>query len=93
MASWGLAEAKAHFSEVVMKAMTEGPQEVSKGGKDAVVIVSKAEWDKKTKKKYANAAEFARLNSELPARYGCAFANDQGSSGRWGSGVAWHRGP
>jgi len=58
MGSWGLAEAKAHFSEVVAKAMTEGPQEVSKGGKDAVVIVSKAEWEKKTKKKYANAAEF-----------------------------------
>ena len=58
MGTWGLAEAKAHFSEVVAKAMTEGPQEVSKGGKDAVVIVSKAEWDRKTKKKYANAAEF-----------------------------------
>ena len=58
MATWGLAEAKAHFSEVVAKAMTEGPQEVSKGGKDAVVIVSKAEWERKTTKKYANAAEF-----------------------------------
>ena len=59
MGTWGLAEAKAKFSTVVAKAMTEGPQEVTKGGKDAVVIVSKVEWDRKTgKKNYANAAEF-----------------------------------
>lgn len=59
MGTWGLAEAKAQFSTVVAKAMTEGPQEVTKGGKDAVVVVSKAEWDRKTKKKkYPNAAEF-----------------------------------
>ena len=59
MGTWGLAEAKSKFSTVVAKAMTEGPQEVTKGGKDAVVIVSKAEWDRRTrKKKYANAAEF-----------------------------------
>jgi prevent-host-death family protein len=44
MGSWGVAQAKAQFSEVIEKAMTEGPQEVTKSGKDAVVIVSKKEW-------------------------------------------------
>jgi prevent-host-death family protein len=47
MVTWGVAQAKAQFSEVIEKAMTEGPQEVTKGGKDAVVIVSKREWLKK----------------------------------------------
>jgi prevent-host-death family protein len=44
MATWGLARAKAQFSEVIDRAMTEGPQEITKGGKDAVVIVSKKDW-------------------------------------------------
>ena len=57
MGRWGLAEAKAQFSEVVARAMTEGPQEVTKGGKDAVVIVSKAEWERKTRR-YRSAADF-----------------------------------
>ncbi len=51
MGSWGLAQAKANFSEVVAKAMTEGPQEVTRSGKDAVVIVSKKEWEERTRPK------------------------------------------
>lgn len=63
MASWGVAEAKAQFSEVVAKAMTEGPQEITRNGKDAVVLVSKAEWERK-KKPRLNPAEFF-MNSPL----------------------------
>jgi len=44
MATWGLAQAKAQLSEVVDRAMTEGPQEITKSGKDAVFIVSKKDW-------------------------------------------------
>jgi prevent-host-death family protein len=44
MATWGMAQAKAQLSEIVERAMTEGPQEITKSGKDAVVIVSKKEW-------------------------------------------------
>jgi len=47
MGTWGVAQAKAQFSEVIEKAMTEGPQEITKGGKDAVVIVSKKDWVKR----------------------------------------------
>ena len=47
--SWSLAEAKAKWSEVVERAKTEGPQHVTKNGKDAVVIVSAAEWARRTR--------------------------------------------
>ncbi|HEY0307932.1 MAG TPA: type II toxin-antitoxin system Phd/YefM family antitoxin [Acidobacteriaceae bacterium] len=63
MSSWGVAEAKAQFSEVVNKAMTEGPQEITRHGKDAVVLVSKAEWERR-KRPRQNAAEFF-MNSPL----------------------------
>jgi len=50
-ATWTVAEAKAKFSEVVQKAEKEGPQRITRRGEDAVVIVSKKDWEKKTKRK------------------------------------------
>lgn len=37
---WNLQDAKNHFNEVVEKAMKEGPQEVTKHGEPAVIILS-----------------------------------------------------
>jgi prevent-host-death family protein len=45
--TWGVAQAKAQLSEVIERAMTEGPQEITKGGKDAMMVVSKKEWLRK----------------------------------------------
>jgi prevent-host-death family protein len=45
--AWSLAEAKAKFSEVVERARTQGPQRVTRNGKDAVVVVSVEEWSKR----------------------------------------------
>ena len=45
--AWSLAEAKAKFSEVVERARTEGPQHVTRNGKDAVVVVSVEDWRKR----------------------------------------------
>jgi prevent-host-death family protein len=45
--TWSLAEAKAKFSEVVERARTTGPQHVTRNGKDAVVVVSAAEWERR----------------------------------------------
>lgn len=42
--TWSAAEAKAKFSEVIEKARTEGPQHITRHGKDAAVVVSAAEW-------------------------------------------------
>lgn len=41
---WQLQEAKQHFSELVERARTEGPQVVTKHGKEAVVVVSVEEY-------------------------------------------------
>jgi prevent-host-death family protein len=48
---WRLQDAKAHFSELVRRVHSEGPQHVTVHGRDAVVIIS--------------AEEFRRLKGEL----------------------------
>lgn len=39
-AEWKLEDAKAHFSEVVRRARSDGPQLVTKRGKDAVIVIA-----------------------------------------------------
>jgi antitoxin Phd len=46
--SWQLQTAKARFSEVFRRARSEGPQYVTRGGKEAVVIVPTEEFDRLT---------------------------------------------
>lgn len=65
MATWGLAEAKAKFSEVIDQAVHNGPQTITRHGVEEVVIVSKAEWEKRApQRKHKNLAEFL-MNSPL----------------------------
>ncbi|HYG25568.1 MAG TPA: type II toxin-antitoxin system Phd/YefM family antitoxin [Caulobacteraceae bacterium] len=45
--AWSVAEAKAKFSELVERARTEGPQHITRNGRDAVVVVSAEEWAKR----------------------------------------------
>jgi antitoxin Phd len=42
--AWQLQAAKQHFSELVERARAEGPQVVTKHGRDAVVVVSAEEY-------------------------------------------------
>lgn len=51
--AWQLQTAKQHFSELVERARRDGPQVVTKHGKDAVVVVS--------------AEEYRRLRSDEPS--------------------------
>ncbi|MBS1813340.1 MAG: type II toxin-antitoxin system Phd/YefM family antitoxin [Acidobacteria bacterium] len=65
MATWGVAEAKAKFSEVIDQAVHHGPQTITRHGVEEVVVVSKKEWDAKARpRKHKNLAEFF-LNSPL----------------------------
>ncbi len=41
---WQLQDAKARFSQVVRKALEEGPQVVTRHGEDAVVVLSAKEY-------------------------------------------------
>jgi prevent-host-death family protein len=46
---WQLQEAKNRFSEVVNKALEEGPQTVTRHGEEIVIILSKAEYTRLVK--------------------------------------------
>ncbi len=41
---WTVAEAKAKFSEVLDRALSDGPQTITRNGKTTAVIVSAEEW-------------------------------------------------
>jgi len=43
---WQLQDAKNRFSELVDRAQTEGPQLVTRHGKEVAVVVSKADFDR-----------------------------------------------
>lgn len=49
MAEWQLAEAKNKLSEVVTRALSEGPQRIQRRG-EAVIVLSEAEYEKLTGK-------------------------------------------
>jgi prevent-host-death family protein len=55
--NWTVAEAKAKFSEIIDRAMSEGPQTITRKGRTAAVVVGADEWQRKTKRA-GNLAEF-----------------------------------
>jgi|SRR5271165_2674727 len=44
--SWQIQTAKARFSEVFRKARTEGPQRISRQGKESVIMVAEEQYDR-----------------------------------------------
>ena len=48
MHTWQLQDAKSHFSEVVERSLTEGPQLVTRRGQEAVVIMAAREYKRLT---------------------------------------------
>jgi prevent-host-death family protein len=44
--AWQVQEAKQKFSALVQKAIDEGPQVVTKHGKEVAVLLSKAEYER-----------------------------------------------
>jgi prevent-host-death family protein len=48
---WTVAEAKAKLSEMIEQAMAGRPQTITRHGKEAVVVVSAAEWRRRTERK------------------------------------------
>lgn len=47
-AVWTVAEAKARFSEVIDRALAEGPQTITRKGRTTVVLVGADEWQRKS---------------------------------------------
>jgi antitoxin Phd len=50
LAVWQLQAAKARFSELFRKALTEGPQIVTRQGKERVVVLPADEFERLTKR-------------------------------------------
>jgi antitoxin Phd len=46
MKNWKLEDAKNRFSEVVRLALADQPQRVTRNGRDAVVVISAAEYER-----------------------------------------------
>ena len=44
MQTWPVHDAKARFSELLERCLTEGPQMVTKRGAEAAVLVPASEW-------------------------------------------------
>ncbi len=57
VATWTVADAKSKLSEVINRAISDGPQTITRNGRQAVVVVSAEEWERKTKRR-GNLAEF-----------------------------------
>src|SRR3954467_1012163 len=60
--SWQIQTAKARFSEVFRRARTEGPQRISRQGKESVVMVAQEQYDQLMGKAHQpkNIVEFFR---------------------------------
>lgn len=54
---WTVAEAKAKFSEVIDRAVRQGPQTITRNGRTAAILVGAEEWERKTMR-VGNLAEF-----------------------------------
>jgi prevent-host-death family protein len=64
--SWTVAEAKAKFSEIIEKAMSEGPQTITRKGRTAAVVVGQR-MATKDKTRWQPGRIFCRIS---PARIG-----------------------
>ena len=69
MATWGLADAKARFSEVIESAQAGEVQEITRRGKVVGLVVSPEEWRRKTQpKRGGNARTTADFFRSSPLR-------------------------
>jgi prevent-host-death family protein len=48
---WRVKDARASFSELVDRALSEGPQVVTRRGRPAVVVVSAEEWERRNRRR------------------------------------------
>jgi prevent-host-death family protein len=71
MRTWPLQEARNRFRELVDSALDEGPQRITRHGKQAVVVVAESEWDRRagpTKRFGDLLADCPLATEDLPPR-------------------------
>jgi prevent-host-death family protein len=55
--AWSVADAKARLSELLDRAISDGPQAITRRGREIAVVVSVEEWRKKSSRS-GSLAEF-----------------------------------
>ena len=77
---WQLQEAKAKFSELVQKAIDDGPQTVTRRGQPAVVVLSAEQFELMKKRQIepqgSAALGVARMTLDLEREQGSAARAD-----------------
>ncbi len=58
LGEWQLQDAKARFSQLFRRARDEGPQRVTRHGKDAVVVLSAEQYDRLAARQRGSLVEF-----------------------------------
>ena len=74
--SWQLQDAKARLSDLVKRAASDGPQEITVRGEPAVVVLSRADYDRLRSKPKARSLSDFLLSSPL-AGLDVDFERDQ----------------
>ena len=74
--TWQLQDAKARFSEVFRQARSEGPQRVTRLGKDAVIVVAAEEFEKLKSRRGSRKSIVELFRNSPFARYGVTFERD-----------------
>jgi prevent-host-death family protein len=64
---WTVASAKAKLSEVIDRALSDGPQTITRNRRKAVVVVAADEWERMSKRT-GNLAEFLEQSPLRRAR-------------------------
>ena len=57
---WTVASAKAHLSELIERALSEGPQTITRRGRAAVVVVATQAWERRNRRAGSPTDFFAR---------------------------------
>lgn len=77
--AWQLQDAKQQFSEVVRRALTDGPQVVTRHGRDAVVVVSAADF---ARSRRTGGRDFKRFLRSAPDFGRLRLGRDRGRARR-----------
>ena len=78
--SWQIQSAKARFSEVFQRARTEGPQRITRQGKEGVVMISDEQYDRLVGKSHQpkNLVQFFRESPLVGIELDLDRAKDNG---------------
>lgn len=81
MKTWPLQQARNHLGDIIDRAFDHGPQRITGHGKQAVIVVSEAEWNRRigTRQTFGELLASSPLTSEdrPPRRIASAMRRDQ----------------